>query len=39
MDVREIRDMADEEILDEIEDLKEALFRSAAPASLWSVGR
>jgi len=27
MDIREIRDMADEEILDEIEDLKEALFR------------
>ena len=27
MNVREIRDMSDEEILDEIEDLKEALFR------------
>ena len=27
MDVREIREMANEEILDEIEDLKEALFR------------
>ncbi|MBZ0293457.1 MAG: 50S ribosomal protein L29 [Anaerolineae bacterium] len=27
MDVREIRNMDDEKILDEIEDLKEALFR------------
>lgn len=27
MNVRDIRDMTDEKILDEIEDLKEALFR------------
>lgn len=27
MDVREIRAMADEKILDELEDLKEAMFR------------
>lgn len=27
MDVRELREMSDEEILDEVEDLKEALFR------------